>query len=348
MTEVAAAAAEQLRDRGAKATLRLKGTAPGSNVKVDGREHELAPDGTIPGLAIGAHLVTVTGRDTKPLQVWVILPKAGETEIVVAQEARYPRIAVLDPKVDAGADPGLAKQIATRVAQVLGKRPGVTVMTAEGIRAMLEHDATMQMMGCDDQSCMAEIAGGLGVNLVVFGRLSKADKGYALSLSAVEAEIAQPLADITETWGGEELGLLDLAETMVTRLFEQGATGRLEVVNALTGSQILVDDQLRASVPAGEITGLTIGAHRVWIVLEGMIPYEAWVIIKADELASLAADQKEVPADPIYTRWWFWTVAGVVVAGGTAAGIGAAMMGGSESSGVTIAIGSGDAFGGSR
>ena len=62
------------------------------------------------------------------------------------------------------------------------------VIAPDDIRALLEQEANLQMMGCDDDSCLAEIGGALGVSLGVGGAWLAAtlfDMPVVVSLGAV-------------------------------------------------------------------------------------------------------------------------------------------------------------------
>lgn len=229
------------------------------------------------------------------------------------------QIAVLDPVVTGKIDKGLAPQIAARIAEVLGRRPNVRVLTADAIRAMLKVEMSRQLAGCTDEvACLVEIAASLGASLVVGGRLARIADGLTLTISMVNSRTAEPEAQATVTWGGETSAILEVAESMIEHMEDPDAVGSLTVLNAQLGSQVLIDNELRATMPTPEIGGLTVGPHQVRVVLEGFEPFQEWVIIRPTKTTSVSVQLSEI-APPFYATWWFWTAAGVVVAGGTVA-----------------------------
>ena len=255
------------------------------------------------------------------------------------------RIAVLDVKVDGGAAPTIGRQLTARLAQEIGARPNVSVIAPDDIRAMLEQHTQKQLLGCAEDSCLAEIGGALGVDLLVSGRVSKIGEAYGVSLSAVDPAEARAVGHVTETYRGESIALLELVGPMVAQLLSKAPlTGTLSIVGAVDGSRILIDDAVRGTAPAGQMAGVSIGARRVQIVADGYAPFEP----------TLAVAQVELPSTPFYATWWFWTATAVAVGGGATAAIllggGGDTPGGTPAgaTGVGIGINADDALFGGR
>jgi hypothetical protein len=232
------------------------------------------------------------------------------------------RIAVLEVTIEGGADPSMKGQITGRIADLVGRRENVHVIAPDDIRAILEKETEKQLLGCDDQSCLAEIGGALGADILIKGRVSKLEDGYGVSLSAVDATNANPIGRASETWGGESIGLLELVAPMIDRaLAKKGETllGSIEVTGAGDGAQIFVDDQVRGTAPAGQMGNIDIGARRVRVVADGYQPFEAWVVVKKDQLTTVPVQLVELESAPFYATWWFWTITGAAVVGGATA-----------------------------
>src|SRR5690606_21117733 len=90
-----------------------------------------------------------------------------------AAPAAPTRVLVMDLEaVGIAADDVVA---ATRVvAAAAAEVTGVAVMSAAELRAMADLEVDRQNAGCgDDTSCVADIAGAMGAELVLFGSLSK-------------------------------------------------------------------------------------------------------------------------------------------------------------------------------
>lgn len=265
------------------------------------------------------------------------------------------RIAVLEVVVEGGADPVIGNQMTGRLAQVIGERPNVTVIAPDDIRALLEKETQNQLLGCEEESCLSEIGGALGADILIKGRVSKIDKGYGVSFSAVESGTARPLAHSSDTWGGPSIGLLGLVEPIVERLLggKKGVTGSLQLSGAVSGSQIFVDGQIRGTVPAGQIGALAPGAHKLELAEPGHRPFVRWITIRGERAQTVAVQQQALDSAPFYATWWFWTAVGVgVAAAATGATLGLRSGSGEPvdppTSGVNIAVNADRAFTGGR
>jgi hypothetical protein len=271
----------------------------------------------------------------------------------LSSTASAARIAVLEVIVDGGADPAMRTQLTARIAEIVSRRPGIEVIAPDDIRAILEKEAEKQLLGCDDEGCLAEIGGALGADMLLQGRVSKLDEGYGLSLNLVDPSTAKALGRASEVWRGESIALLDLVKPMVDRaLAAPGETlfGSIEIVGAPDGSQIYVDDQIRGTAPAGQMGNLEIGARRLRVVAEGFEAYDRSVVVEKDRVSSVTVRLVELESSPFYATWWFWTITGVGVAGGAVAAAVLLTRGGDEPgvTGVNVSVNADSAFSGGR
>lgn len=264
------------------------------------------------------------------------------------------KIALLEVTAEGGADPEISSQLTNRLAGVLASRPGVEVIAPDDIRAMLEREATLQMLGCEEDSCLVELGGALGADLIVKGRVAKLDAGYAVSLSAVDPTAAEARGRASQTWGGPSIGLLGLMAPMVDLLLppdDGPLEGGVEVTGAPDGAQILIDDRIRGTAPAGRMGKVAIGAREVRVVAEGYQPWSRWVVVARGETTTVPATLSELEGAPFYATWWFWTAAGLAVAG-AATGAALALSGGGDgpggATGVNVSVNADTAFTGGR
>jgi len=89
------------------------------------------------------------------------------------------------------------------------KLQGVSAIGMSEIRDMLSHEAEKQMLGCEGtESCLAEIAGALGVDELVSGKLTRADTGQLFVLRRLDQRRARIAGSITQNLvagSGEEV-----------------------------------------------------------------------------------------------------------------------------------------------
>jgi hypothetical protein len=77
---------------------------------------------------------------------------------------------------------------ATRVvAAAADEVDGVEIMSAAELRRLAELDGTRAVAGCVDTDCMADIAGALGAQRIIFGSLSKLGSTTTVVLSLYDA-----------------------------------------------------------------------------------------------------------------------------------------------------------------
>ena len=274
-----------------------------------------------------------------------------------AAKAGPKRVAVMRTLVD-GVEAGVGAQISARISEVTRARTGAEVLSAEEIQTLLEHERDKQLTGCEQESCLAEVADALGADTIVQARLSRVDGGYALSVSALDAVSARPIGRVDEQWGGEPLLLLDLIKPAVDRLFRGDGpepTGVLLVDGVADGSRIIVDDVVRGTAPAGQLA-LPVGAHRLTVTLEGHESFSKWIILNAGQQSTIPVQQNIIAVDDaaFYQTWWFWTAVGGGVAVAAAGTAGALVLlndpagGNPGKTGVNVAVNADNALGGAR
>ncbi|MBN2359049.1 MAG: PEGA domain-containing protein [Deltaproteobacteria bacterium] len=263
------------------------------------------------------------------------------------------RVVVLDLKVEGDANPAVGTQLTARVAELIARRPEVSVVAPDEVRAMLANEANKQRAGCGEASCLAEIAGALGAELLVSGSVGKIGDAWSVSLSAIDAKQVRTVNRVSATWRGESIALLELAEPLIVRLLadeHEPLTGSLELSGLASGSRILIDGQVRGTAPAGQLGDIPIGSHRLQISAEGYQAIDQDFIVRQGQITSLAL-QQQASETPFYASWWFWGLAGAAAVG-TAAAVTAAVVlldrPGAGETGVNISVNAGDAVSGGR
>jgi len=85
-----------------------------------------------------------------------------------------PSLAVMSLESKAGVSPDIAALLSGHLAdRMRGSGRFSRVITNQEIDAMLGLEKQKQLMQCDSQSCMAELAGALGVDFVTSGQVGK-------------------------------------------------------------------------------------------------------------------------------------------------------------------------------
>jgi TolB-like protein len=91
-----------------------------------------------------------------------------------------------------GVDEQKAQFLAGDFAVKLRAASGVAVVTPEEITAALGVERQRQLLGCSDSgsSCLAELAGGLGADLVLQGTVARVGEAWALTVKLVDLKSA--------------------------------------------------------------------------------------------------------------------------------------------------------------
>ena len=118
------------------------------------------------------------------------------------------RIAVYDLELE-GVPRNVGAVVTESVLQEVRKLQGTSAIGMNEIRDMLAHEATKQLAGCseDSSSCLADLAGALGVDDLVTGKLARIDKSNVLTLRRIDqkrAEVAGVVDKRLEAGSGQE------------------------------------------------------------------------------------------------------------------------------------------------
>lgn len=133
---------------------------------------------------------------------------AGWPVAARAERAKPRKVAVLRLRAL-----GVPDEVARALDESLPRRIEETrccqVLSFVELERVLQFQALKQQVTCEEDSCAAELAGALGVDVVVMGSVSRVGPKYTLSLSAVDARSAHAVARSAETFEGDESELLE-------------------------------------------------------------------------------------------------------------------------------------------
>ncbi len=107
------------------------------------------------------------------------------------------RLAVYELKVD-GVSDRLGRIVTDALVDEIRKLQRISVVSMDEVRAMLDMEAQKQLVGCSDDSCLAEIADSLGVDGVVIGSLSKIGEESVFGLRRIDQREAKTLGQVTQ------------------------------------------------------------------------------------------------------------------------------------------------------
>lgn len=167
------------------------------------------------------------------------------------------KLLVLDVK-SASADDIDAGQVETLTAYLAARaaRFDLEVVSSSDIRERIEIEGDKQAIGCDTNtnSCLADIAGALGAELVLSSRAGKLDALYLISLQLFDARASSALARTSvQAWSlAEATPQLGAAiDEMLTKTTGAKPSEPSAAVAPLPKSAVAIDGTMRASLLIG-------------------------------------------------------------------------------------------------
>ncbi len=89
-------------------------------------------------------------------------------------------------------------------ANVIREAGAYKVIGKDDIRATLSFEQQKTIMGCSDESCIAEVGGALGVRFIVVGNLSRFGKSFLLNMKLIDVAKVEVLKGVSRTIPGKE------------------------------------------------------------------------------------------------------------------------------------------------
>jgi TolB-like protein len=131
--------------------------------------------------------------------------------------ASPPRVAAMDFGRVGSVEPELATFLSEHFVQQFQQSTSLEVITSKSVAATLGLERQRQLLGCADNmsSCLTELAGALGAELMIVGEVARLDRGLQVNVRVIDASRANSLysgsarADTTD-------GLLDQLKAMAS------------------------------------------------------------------------------------------------------------------------------------
>lgn len=119
------------------------------------------------------------------------------------------------------------------------------VMSHSDLEATLGVQAQRMKLGCtDDSNCIAEIAGALGVERILVGKLNRVGSSVVIDLVIINAKNASRMSHVVYTHSGGDESLMNSVHVAAKQLFDAHLpviTGYLEVNSVPPGIQVSIE-----------------------------------------------------------------------------------------------------------
>ncbi|HOX43552.1 MAG TPA: hypothetical protein PK668_08140 [Myxococcota bacterium] len=228
------------------------------------------------------------------------------------------KAAVLELKA-VGVPEDQARNLTQVVVQELKRSQGLALISRDEIAAMLSFKEDKARLGCDDDACLSEIGGALGVDYLVSGSVGQLGETRLVHLKLIDMRETRVVNRVAESFQGDAAQLLGATRAAARRLIGRGADdpGLLEVRPSVEDARLLVGgEELERdgprSVPAGKL--------RLRVEADDHLPWVGDLYVEPGELTRFDVTLEEVAA-PWYESWWLWTAVGALVLTGAGLGV---------------------------
>jgi hypothetical protein len=106
---------------------------------------------------------------------------------------RRHRVLIMDLKA-VGVEASLVTVLGGLITDAVARYPSIQTISTSDIRNLVELETGKQQVGCDTTSCLAEVAGAMGAEYVVFGNVGMLGTTTVVQLSLFDAAQAQAVA----------------------------------------------------------------------------------------------------------------------------------------------------------
>lgn len=174
--------------------------------------------------------------------------------IDAASSPRRLKTVIMGLKAQRGADAGLCLSLERVIEGEVMADPGRDVMSRTELTQLMQLEAEKAAMGCEGDSCLAEIADALDADRVVSGTVDRLGSSYLVVLTELDARDVRVIGRVQKRLSTNEDRLFGGVEQMAQELvraasFEGVETGSL-VVTSTPPAEVFVDGESYGGSPA--------------------------------------------------------------------------------------------------
>ncbi len=218
---------------------------------------------------------------------------------------------------------GVSESIADAMTQILSAElnqiEGVSVISRDDIRAMLDKTQLEAEVGCTDNiACIVEIGAALGLSKLVAGSVGRIGESYVTSLQLIDTRKAEVDSRVLEAFVGAEGELRNAIKVAAYQLVGvpyAERRGSLKLAFNVDGADVRLGDRaFRVRESRLDVPDLAPGRYSLQVRAEDFNPFQTDVYV-APDAANVQTIELRARPTRWYKSWWFWTTTGVMVAG---------------------------------
>jgi len=143
---------------------------------------------------------------------------ASQSNLVVKVKQR---ILVLRLKAVGKVSPDICRMVTNLILTRLDDVRGLSTVGEDDIQAMMDVEKRKDLLGCDTATCMAEIGGALGADLVVHGELGQLGTQYNINLSIVDSKVAAVRGRVSALVDANEDAVVKELPRLISKIVEK-------------------------------------------------------------------------------------------------------------------------------
>ena len=159
----------------------------------------------------------------------------GMAGFAAAGRAKPVEIAVMEFASKGGITPQQMEALEDMLTTEIRKLGDFRVIAKSDLDMALQLEQRKQLVGCRDDSCLAEVAGALGVRWLITGNVSLFGKTYLINMKLLDVPRVRIASSVSKKIKGEQDQLLDALPEMTREMFESGGLLDLARGPELTG-----------------------------------------------------------------------------------------------------------------
>jgi TolB-like protein len=219
-----------------------------------------------------------------------------------------------------GVPASTADSLTQIVTYELNQIEGISVMSRDDIRAMLDKFATEGELGCTENlECIVEIGAALGLAKLVTGTVGKLKDTYVIAMQLVDTRKAEVENRVLETFDGAPDELKHAAKLSAYRLAGVDYSerkGRVHFTFDVDEADVRLGDRaLKLAHSQLGLSDLAPGRYSLRVVANTSDYYplqtDVYVAPRGDNVRTFHLAEK---SSPWYSKWWVWTISGAVLA----------------------------------
>jgi len=152
---------------------------------------------------------------------------------LVANTPKKIKLSLMDLKAESGIDKGVVNLLYELILTEFQNYSNLSVTSKSDIDSMVKFETEKELAGCSDSSCMAEIGGALGVDMIVMGSIGKLGSSYIVTLKLINIKKATVENRVSKTIPANEDKLIPLMKFLANKLLEKYSKYRIKKDDAI-------------------------------------------------------------------------------------------------------------------